>query len=205
MPNTFAVRTWDLMLPRLSRVLVTNPDRQLLCHFSKTVLRIPSTGELPALLIVCGFLQGASGWAHPVFVCAYFFRIRIAFRTAMIVTPTSPNTASHIPAMPSAPRTRNTLLIPRAITMFCITIRFVAFATSMASTSFDGSSVIRTTSAASIAASEPSPPMAMPTSARARTGASLMPSPTKASLLPCRFCLSSISSFSTFWSGKSCA
>ena len=57
MPNTFAVRTWDLMLPRLSRVLVTNPDRQLLCHFSKTVLRIPSTGELPAvhIAIVCGF------------------------------------------------------------------------------------------------------------------------------------------------------
>ena len=25
------------------------------------------TGELPALLIVCGFLQGASGRAHPVF------------------------------------------------------------------------------------------------------------------------------------------
>ena len=24
-------------------------------------------GELPDLLIVCGFLQGASGWAHPVF------------------------------------------------------------------------------------------------------------------------------------------
>ena len=47
MPNTFAVRTWDLMLPRLSRVLVTNPDRQLLCHFSKTVLRIPSTCTLP--------------------------------------------------------------------------------------------------------------------------------------------------------------
>ena len=27
-------------------------------------------GELPALLIVCGFLQGASGWAHPVFCFA---------------------------------------------------------------------------------------------------------------------------------------
>ena len=27
-----------------------------------------SVGELPALLIACGFLQGASGWAHPVFV-----------------------------------------------------------------------------------------------------------------------------------------
>ena len=25
-------------------------------------------GELPALLIVCGFLQGASGWAHSAFV-----------------------------------------------------------------------------------------------------------------------------------------
>ena len=33
------------MLPRPSRVLVTNPDRQLPCHFSKTVLRIPSTIE----------------------------------------------------------------------------------------------------------------------------------------------------------------
>ena len=40
--NTLTVRTWDLMIPRPSRVLVTNPDRQLPCHFSKTVLRIPS-------------------------------------------------------------------------------------------------------------------------------------------------------------------
>ena len=28
---------------------------------------VPS-GEHPALLILCGFLQGASGWAHPVFI-----------------------------------------------------------------------------------------------------------------------------------------
>ena len=35
------------MIPRPSRVLVTNPDRQLPCHFSKTVLRIPSERELP--------------------------------------------------------------------------------------------------------------------------------------------------------------
>ena len=72
--NTFAVRTWDLMPSRPSRVLVTNPDRQLPCHFSKTVLRIPSTGELPVVhtVIVCGFWQGApySG-AYPVFV--WFF------------------------------------------------------------------------------------------------------------------------------------
>ena len=38
------------MLPRLSRVLVTNPDMQLPCHFSKTVLRIPSKRELPVFL-----------------------------------------------------------------------------------------------------------------------------------------------------------
>ena len=36
-------------------------------------------GELPVvhIAIVCGFWQGASGWAHPVFVCAYFFRIAL--------------------------------------------------------------------------------------------------------------------------------
>ena len=45
--NTLTVRTWDLMIPRPSWVLVTNPDRQLPCHFSKTVLRIPSKRELP--------------------------------------------------------------------------------------------------------------------------------------------------------------
>ena len=39
--NTLTVRTWDLMLPRPNRVLVTNPDKQLLFHFSKTVLRTP--------------------------------------------------------------------------------------------------------------------------------------------------------------------
>ena len=29
-------------------------------------------GELPALLIVCGFLQGASGWTRPVFFLENF-------------------------------------------------------------------------------------------------------------------------------------
>ena len=36
-------------------------------------------GELPALLIVCGFLQGASGWAHPVFA----FRNKLAQYTSL--------------------------------------------------------------------------------------------------------------------------
>ena len=39
--NTLTVRTWDLMLPRPNRVLITNPGKQLLCYFSKTVLRTP--------------------------------------------------------------------------------------------------------------------------------------------------------------------
>ena len=34
---------------------------------TKEKQEVPS-GELPALLIVCGFLQGASAGAHPVFV-----------------------------------------------------------------------------------------------------------------------------------------
>ena len=59
---------------------------------------------------------------------------------------------------------------------------------------FMGSSSIRTTSAASMAASEPIAPMAMPISARESTGASFMPSPTKASL---PFLPVSASSFST--------
>ncbi|MPN46601.1 hypothetical protein SDC9_194192 [bioreactor metagenome] len=93
---------------------------------------------------------------------------------------------------------------PKANIMFCHTIRFVFFAILIVSTSFEGSSVISTISAASIAASEPKAPIAIPISALARTGASLMPSPTKASFLSDGFSLSSASSFSTFWSGSSC-
>ena len=67
-----------------------------------------------------------------------------------------------------------------------------------------GSSYISTTSAASMAASEPIAPIATPMSARASTGASLMPSPTKASIpSPAFFCESSSSTFSTLSAGKS--
>ena len=52
----------------------------------------------------------------------------------------------------------------------------------MALAIWSGSSSIRTMSAASMAASLPIAPIAMPMSARVRTGASLMPSPTNASL-----------------------
>ena len=57
-----------------------------------------------------------------------------------------------------------------------------------------GLSSIRTTSAASMAASEPRAPMAIPISARESTGASLIPSPTNASF---SFSLLSCNSFST--------
>ena len=67
----------------------------------------------------------------------------------------------------------------------------------MASAILAGSSSIRTTSAASMAASEPRAPMAMPTSARDKTGASLMPSPTKARFSLGCFAARSVSIWST--------
>ena len=66
--------------------------------------------------------------------------------------------------------------------MFCHTMRMVRRARWMARAMSSGSSFMSTMSAASMAASEPMAPMAMPMSARVSTGASLMPSPTKASL-----------------------
>ena len=57
------------MLPRPSRVLVTNPDRQLPCHFSKTVLRIPSKRELP------------------VFRCLHYEPVPPAMRQTLAVLP----------------------------------------------------------------------------------------------------------------------
>ena len=66
-----------------------------------------------------------------------------------------------------------------------------------------GSSSIRTTSAASIAASEPMAPIAIPISALESTGASFMPSPTNASVPLLPFLPSSSSTFSTLSAGSS--
>ena len=70
--------------------------------------------------------------------------------------------------------------MPMANTMFCFTMLNVLRAIIMPSTIFMGLSFINTMSAASMAASLPTAPMAMPMSASLMTGASLMPSPTKA-------------------------
>ncbi len=115
-------------------------------------------------------------------LCPVIFRIlylvfmtRMAFKTAETVTPTSAKTASQMVAIPPAPRRSTTALMPIAKTIFCQTIFRVLLAIFIALTIFEGSSVISTTSAAFMAASEPTPPIAIPTSARARTGASSMP------------------------------
>ena len=70
---------------------------------------------------------------------------------------------------------------------------------------FDGSSSIKTISAASIAASEPSAPIAIPISARDNTGASFIPSPTKASFFLGDFSPSNFSTHSTLSAGRSSA
>ena len=67
-----------------------------------------------------------------------------------------------------------------ANTIFSLTILNVLIAILIASDILAGSSSISTTSAASIAASDPSAPIAIPISALDSTGASLIPSPAKA-------------------------
>ena len=44
-------------------------------HANNEKQEVPSGGELPAVHIafVCGFWQGVSGWAHPVFCFALFY------------------------------------------------------------------------------------------------------------------------------------
>ena len=122
-----------------------------------------------------------------------------------MATPTSPKTASHMLAMPNAASRRISTFTPMANTMFCQTIRMVLRATRMAWAILEGRSSMRTTSAASIAASEPIAPMATPTSARMSTGASLMPSPTKARRAPSFSPASKRSTASTLSWGRSCA
>ena len=124
---------------------------------------------------------------------------------ASTITPTSAKIAIHMLAMPTAPRTRQSSLTPRANQMFSLTIAMHFLAMRTAFATLLGSSSISTTSAASMAASDPMAPMAMPTSARARTGASLMPSPTNASLAPAGFFSRISSTLATLSAGSSSA
>ena len=95
---------------------------------------------------------------------------RIELMMAIIETPTSANTAAHIETMPKAPNSKKKNLTASEKTMFSQTIFRVLLAILIVVAIFDGSSVIMTISAASIAASLlPKPPIAIPTSARANT------------------------------------
>ena len=106
----------------------------------------------------------------------------MAFRTASTITPTSAKIAAHMFAAPTATSARQANFTTRENTMFCLTMPMHLREMRMALAIWSGSSSIRTMSAASMAASLPIAPIAMPMSARVRTGASLMPSPTNASL-----------------------
>ncbi len=117
--------------------------------------------------------------------------ILMALKTAISATPISPKTASHIVAMPATPMMMKNNFTPSANIMFCHTMVRVLFAILITVATADGESVISTASAVSIAASEPKAPMAIPTSARASTGASFIPSPTKATLPPLTAAISS--------------
>ena len=123
--------------------------------------------------------------------------------TARIITPTSANIASHIFAIPSAPNTKQMNLTANAKTIFCFTILNVLVEIFIAREIFNGSSSIKTTSAASMAASLPRPPIAIPISARESTGASLIPSPTKASFSLTDFLANNFSTSSTLSAGRS--
>ena len=85
--------------------------------------------------------------------------MRMAFTIAMRATPTSAKTASQSVAIPPAPRMRTSSFTPKASEMFCQTIRRVCLPARMAVATLEGWSVCITTSAVSMAASLPSPPM----------------------------------------------
>ena len=108
-------------------------------------------------------------------------------------------------ATPTAPSTRQMSLTPMANQIFSYTMRRHFLEIRIALAIFSGSSSMSTISAASMAASEPMAPMAMPISALERTGASLIPSPTKASFPLAGFCASSSSTLATLSAGSSSA
>ena len=90
-----------------------------------------------------------------LFHLLHFFKALSAFKIAIIETPTSANTACHMLETPIPVRISTKILTKIANAIFSLTIRIVFLAILILSTIFDGSSVIKTTSAASIAASCP--------------------------------------------------
>ena len=101
----------------------------------------------------------------------------MAFNVTRTVAPVSAITAIHIPVIPSAVVTRKMAFKPRARTTLVFTLRSVARERSISSAMPVTRFLSKAASAVSNATSVP-PPIAIPTSAAASAGASLMPSPT---------------------------
>lgn len=74
---------------------------------------------------VLSFFRILCSIAVQSFMIFFVFSARIAFKIAITETPTSAKTASHIFAMPSAPRSKTRSFTPNAKTMFCRTMRSV--------------------------------------------------------------------------------
>lgn len=111
----------------------------------------------------------------------YSFKARVALRTASTITPTSAKMASHMPAIPSAPKIRQIAFIARANTMFSLTI-FNVFKEIFIAREIIGRVIIHQNDIRCFNRRIGTrAPIAIPISARERTGASLIPSPTKAS------------------------
>lgn len=123
-------------------------------------------------------IRGKSRWN---FLLYFLYRIRMEFNTQRIATPVSANTASHMEAIPMSPSTMTSAFTASANTTFWLEIAPVLFGdpdrgrdrVHAGSHKYDISSLDRGIRTTAIAA---------PTSAPARTGASLIPSPTNIAL-----------------------
>ena len=109
----------------------------------------------------------------------------------------SANTAIHSVAWPMKSSTMNAALIAMLAMMFCHSTDHVARLSRRKRGSAARSSSISATSAVSSAASVPAAPIAIPTSALARAGASFTPSPTIATIRPSATLASTQASFSS--------
>mmetsp|Transcript_18096 Transcript_18096/g.39922 ORF Transcript_18096/g.39922 Transcript_18096/m.39922 type:complete len:251 (+) Transcript_18096:415-1167(+) len=92
--------------------------------------------------------------------------------------PTSTTTASPRNANPATVAISTATLVTKLIAMFCLILRLARCPSSTPKASLRRSESIKSTSAVSMAMAAPAAPIAIPTSAAARAGASLIPSPT---------------------------
>ena len=93
-----------------------------------------------------------------LFIVNIYRMILIEFNTAINVTPTSAKTAAHIFVKPNTTNNITPIFIVNANIIFCHNILLVLFDILIASDIDSILSLIKTTSAASIAASDPIPP-----------------------------------------------